>query len=95
MDGKPHDLAGELRSDYAYEATVVELIDRVEAQADELMGARTELDDLRRQREELKTELVMAQGYLRELAAALEDAEARLLARDSTLRSRLATPQQS
>jgi len=92
MDAKPHDLTSELRADYAYEATVVELIDRVEAQADELDRLRTAADELRREREELKAELVMAQGYLRELATALEDAEARLAAHETTLRSRITPP---
>lgn len=95
LDAKPHDLADELRSDYAYEATVAELVDRMDAQAHELVRVRAEMDDLRREREELKTELMMAQGWLRELATALEDAEARLAARDSTLRDRIARPSPS
>jgi hypothetical protein len=88
MDAKAHDLLGELRADYAYEATIVELIDRVEAQAHELDALRAEAGEARRERDELKAELVMAQGYLRELAKALEDAEARLAAQ-MTLRSRI------
>jgi uncharacterized coiled-coil DUF342 family protein len=90
LDAKPHDLAGELRSDYAYEATVAELVDRVDAQAHELVHVHTKMNELRREREELKTELMMAQGWVRELATALEEAEARLAARESTLRDRIA-----
>jgi hypothetical protein len=89
MDSKSGALGAERTAGYADEAMTAELVDRVEAQAAELAQVRLEIEELRSERERLKTELVMADGWVRELATALERAEARMAAQDSTLRSRI------
>jgi hypothetical protein len=60
------------------EAVLAELTELVEHQVAKLSELRGEVQALRREREELKTELVLAQGWVRELAGRLEDAEAHL-----------------
>jgi hypothetical protein len=60
------------------EAVLAELTELVELQAAKLSELRGQIQVLRREREELETELMIAQRWVRELAARLEDADARL-----------------
>jgi uncharacterized coiled-coil DUF342 family protein len=71
---------------------LAELTELVELQASKLSELRGEIQALRREREELRTELAMAQGWVRELAGRVEDAEMRLEERRSwTLGARIQT----
>ena len=81
---------------YEAEATVAELTELVELQAakisaleKEIASLETDAEVLRAEREELKTELLVAQRWVEELARRLEDADGRLATQPSTLRSRI------
>ncbi len=74
METRP--LQTERRLGYADEAVVAELIDRLEFQASQLDHVRQEVASLREERDRLKHELAIAEGWVRELAAELEEARA-------------------
>jgi chromosome segregation ATPase len=69
------------------ESVVAELIDRLEAHANELDHLREQIASLRDERERLKWELSLAQAWVKELAGQLE--EARANDRAGSLRARL------
>ena len=74
------------------EAIFAELTELVELQAGKLSELREEIQALRRERDDLELELVMAQGWVRELAGRVDEAEARLDEREAwTLSSRIAS----
>lgn len=60
------------------DALVPELVDRLEHQADELAAARAELDALRAEREQMKTDLAIARRWVHTLARELELADLQL-----------------
>jgi predicted nuclease with TOPRIM domain len=73
------------------EAVLAELTELVELQAAKLAELRADIQSVRREREELKTELAIAQGWVRELASRVEEAEGRLEERRAwSLGSRIA-----
>jgi chromosome segregation ATPase len=57
------------------EAVIPGLVDRIEYQAEELTRLRGELDDLRVEREKLKTDLAIARRWVHTLARELELAD--------------------
>jgi hypothetical protein len=65
----------------ADEAAVVELVDRVDALGTELTAARAELERLRRERSEMQDDLSTARGWVRVLAAEVEELNRRLAGR--------------
>jgi hypothetical protein len=74
------------------EAILAEMAELVELQAGKLSELRAEIQALRRERDDVELELVMAQGWVRELAGRVEEAEARLDEREAwTLSSRIAS----
>lgn len=86
MSSEPQRLQAGHREGHAYESVLVELIDRIEAQAAEIGRLRLQAEEFRTERERLRTELAMAQGWVRELARALEDADTRLTRRPPAAR---------
>jgi predicted nuclease with TOPRIM domain len=75
VDTRP--LAAESKVGHGDEAIVAELIDRLEYQASELEALRKELASSRDERDRLEGDLEIAQGWVRELAAELEEAHKR------------------
>ena len=71
------------------ESIVAELVDRLEHQASELETLRKELAASREECDRLEGDLVMAQGWVRELALELEEAHKR--DRTMSLRARIAS----
>jgi chromosome segregation ATPase len=63
-----------------WEADVVvpELVDRLEYQEEQLDFLRTEVESLRRERDQLETDLVIAERWVATLASELELADAQL-----------------
>ena len=74
---------------YEAEAVVAELTEVLEGQAAEITRLRRELAALRTERDRLETDLVLAQGWVKELAERLEESEARVREEPSPLRARL------
>ena len=77
----------ERRLGYADEAVVAELIDRLEFQASQLDHLREELASSKEERDRFKHELEVAESWVRELAAQLEEAQAQ--DRPASLRARI------
>ena len=78
---------------YEAEAAVAELTELLESQTAEIARLRRELETSCDERERLETELALARGWVKELGARLDEAEARLAGLPSTLRSRIAAAQ--
>ncbi len=85
VDTRP--LAAESKVGYGDESVVAELTDRLEYQASELEALRKELASSRDERDRLEGELEIAKGWVRELAAELEEVHKR--GRTSSLGARL------
>jgi chromosome segregation ATPase len=60
------------------DAVVPELVDRLEYREDQLMMLREQLETLRKEREQLETDLVIAERWVAALAKELELADAQL-----------------
>ena len=75
------------RLGHADEAVVAELIDRLEFQASQLDHLRQDVASLRQERDRFKHELEVAESWVRELAAQLEEVETQ--GRASSLRARI------
>jgi chromosome segregation ATPase len=60
------------------DAVVPELVDRLEYREDQLMMLREQLEILRKEREQLETDLVIAERWVAALAKELELADAQL-----------------
>jgi hypothetical protein len=89
MATEPSNVRAE-RTVFEREAIMAELSELVEIQAGKLMQLQAQIRNLRREKEECETELLIAQGWVRELAERVEEAEARRDERKSwTLASRL------
>ncbi len=71
------------------EALAAELTELAETQSATIAALETEAAQLRGEREQLKTRLVVAERWLSELARRVEEAEAQLAARPLTLRGRI------
>jgi chromosome segregation ATPase len=60
------------------DAVVPELVDRLEYREDQLMMLREQLETLRKEREQLETDLVIAERWVATLAKELELADVQL-----------------
>jgi predicted RNase H-like nuclease (RuvC/YqgF family) len=74
------------------EAIVAELAETVELQARKLASMNDEVDRAHSEREQLANELHMAQAWIRELAAELEEVSPRPEPDPFTLRGRIFSP---
>ena len=71
------------------EALAAELTERAEMQTATIAALEAEAAELRGEREQLMTRLVVAERWLSELARRVEEAEAQQAARPLTLRERI------